>query len=564
MVQWAGFVLCGAGLLVCAQQKRVLLPIHPLSPTQPHPTPPKPPSDALPGYGWLASGNVPGRIAQCPVGTFNANRVPPPVAPVTGGLPFGCRPCSGGLTTVLNGSSTSNDCMAPPGFYNVLGKAIPCPVGKFKDTIGNDDLCTPCPEGWSTALPGAPSVDLCRRELGLGEAAGRHFFGAAEAAALLSPRPTRRPRSPHHAPKVRLSLSTLKHAGVDPGYEVDLSGELAFCPLNTYNGGGQIWAPGTTINCTACPLGMGTDYEGARTITECLVMPGYGLDPELNTTAILCPNGTYNEGWNRNQCQRCGENIATLTTGSTSSEQCIIPPGHGAGPANEREWVAFPCPPDTYGSPDVTQGLVRQDCIGCIDRMTTFNVTGSTSEAACLTRPGMGYYQNAVRLCLDGEWSAGGSRKPCSSCGNGYTTAEVGSTSAAACLLAEGWTPDGVGGAKPCARGMYKDALGPSACTACPSGTSTVDYGSTWLGDCGICKAGYGADAIDATAPSCELCAPGTYSAGGGMQACLGCDATMVSKVVSASCARVAVADCGGGGGGLRSNRFADYAARAS
>lgn len=165
--------------------------------------------------------------------------------------------------------------------------------------------------------------------------------------------------------------------------------------------------------------------------------------------------------------------------------------------------------------------------------MTTLNQTMCTSEHQCVTRPGYGYYSKEVRLCRVGEWSAGLSRDGCNHCPPGFSTAGLGSTSAADCDVAPGYTSDGRGGAVACKRGFYKVTLGPDPCLQCPNSTYTADTGSDVLSDCNMCLPGRGAPRIDPGAPACDMCGLNTWSAGLGMMGCAACAPGQVSKVVS-------------------------------
>lgn len=89
---------------------------------------------ARPGIGW-GPGDT---SAPCPVGFYNPgynNRK--------------CTKCPGSLTTLRDGSFSSQDCMAPKGHYYMRGKAVPCARGTYKDYTANND-CDECPEGITT------------------------------------------------------------------------------------------------------------------------------------------------------------------------------------------------------------------------------------------------------------------------------------------------------------------------------------------------------------------------------------------------------------------------------
>lgn len=105
---------------------------------------------ANPGYAW-ASGDA----QECAIGTFNPG--------------FNTRPCNrcpGDLTTVARGTRSQSDCVAPPGHFYSLGKALPCGQGSYKDAAGNFD-CEPCADGWSTkaGAVGAEDAAECACEL---------------------------------------------------------------------------------------------------------------------------------------------------------------------------------------------------------------------------------------------------------------------------------------------------------------------------------------------------------------------------------------------------------------
>jgi hypothetical protein len=259
---------------------------------------------------------------------------------------------------------------------------------------------------------------------------------------------------------------------------------------------------------------------------------------DATPAVVVCPAGTYNEGWNSEPCRRCDAAGGSLTTdapGAFSPDQCYTPPGHGTARTAEGGLTAAPCPADTFGVDDKTWGLVDAPCSECLEHTGTRGATGVTLGAACVTYPGYGYYTGAALECAFGTWAAGGDRSACTSCGLHYNTTDgqraiTGADGPDHCAAAAGWTPDGAGGLKPCPKGAYKDALGPAPCSPCPSGTTTTGTSAAAeVGKCDACRAGFGlppgAARIDPAAPACALCTSGSFSKGAvtGGAACTPC-----------------------------------------
>lgn len=67
----------------------------------------------------------------------------------------------------------------------------------------------------------------------------------------------------------------------------------------------------------------------------------------------------WNLGYNREPCTPCDGANGTITTAgprSTSSEDCVVPAGHGTTRTPGGARTGAPCPPDTFGSPNDTSG----------------------------------------------------------------------------------------------------------------------------------------------------------------------------------------------------------------
>jgi hypothetical protein len=136
---------------------------------QPKPTPF--PAVVNPGYGW---GNA-DTSAVCDTGFYNP-----------GYNTRRCAPCPGGLTTAATGTTTPTQCVAPPGYYYMRGKAVACPKGFYKSLLGNAD-CLACPDGFTTkdgevAKTAHTDCNCERRAPGVG---GLWLLGRLEVASAL-------------------------------------------------------------------------------------------------------------------------------------------------------------------------------------------------------------------------------------------------------------------------------------------------------------------------------------------------------------------------------------------
>ena len=145
---------------------------------------------------------------------------------------------------------------------------------------------------------------------------------------------------------------------------------------------------------------------------------------------------------------------------------------HSEFPEGETTPTCTSCPVAKYS--DVSS---NGPCTSCGNGFTTAG-TGSTSASQCICH--VGFY-------LDGS--------SCTWCGNGFTTASTGSTSATQCV---------------CHVGYYLDG---SSCTWCGIGVTTENTGSTSASQC-ICDKGYYLDGS-----SCTSCGSGTTESTGSTSA---------------------------------------------
>ncbi|GBF99837.1 hypothetical protein Rsub_12537 [Raphidocelis subcapitata] len=461
------------------------------------------------GYGW-ATGNG---SEICDYGFFNV-----------GGNNRACVECHGNLITERQGSTSPQECVAPPGYFYLSSRAAECAQGTYKDVAGNWD-CDECPDGTTTKF---------------GEVAKN---SSTDCTYL---------RPGYGAP-----------AGLTPG-----SFSATICPADTYRTGEGFYSTESGLPCEPCPDGTHTytGRVGATSQDLCLAMPGWGWNS--NGTASVCSKGTYSAGWNREPCTSCGEgSITTKTSGAYTPDQCFLPAGHGtARSSNGLVLTGAPCTVGSFGRSAPTYGLVDVECSKCQEHTTT-DGEASTGPEACLTFPGYGFNDGSVGLCGFGTYAPGHSHARCKECGNGFgfnttngggdTQPIEGADSPNDCVIASGWTGDGTGGLKPCPRGTFKSALGPAACQDCPTGTTTtLMHAAKEPSDCDACVPGFGNAAINLELPSCVICESGKYahgyvSGGKGCEPCPQIPYDYTGKMVSkrgASTPELCVAEFSGNG----------------
>lgn len=146
----------------------------------------------------------------------------------------------------------------------------------------------------------------------------------------------------------------------------------------------------SSLVCTQCPLGKSNTKEGSKTCID-LCEKGYwsidGFDSLENQQCMLCSIGTYQDQLGGTECKQCQSGYTTLSTGSTSIDDCGTRPTVSSfGPpsmvieADENGRAQFECmaagpPAPTFvikkilEAPDGYAGPVR------VEYITSGNVT---------------------------------------------------------------------------------------------------------------------------------------------------------------------------------------------
>ena len=348
--------------------------------------------------------------------------------------------------TATAGANTTKECLAAPGYLFDKFVAKPCTRGTWKDTFNTQTFCNRCPLGLNTAQTASISQSNCTQAM-----AG-----------------------------FRVVTPTV-------------SAER--CPLNSYNPGGN------SLTCIPCPDGLVTLITGARSVSSCLAPPGWGFNVNSGTAAP-CALHSFKAGFNRKGCQPCGSGFLTQATGSDSRQRCYLPAGHGTVSENGVT-RAVKCVKGLFGFASDSFGATSRPCRACQAGMTTMDshptlgsnyaATMFTSPSSCVTWPGYGYDKmaQAAKICEAGTYSEGWTLEPCSSCGEGQTTATLGTeveggSSSGQCVIAPGFHHDPQADVPvPCEIGFYCPGLtSTAAAIPCPTGTTTSVAAAKAVSEC--------------------------------------------------------------------------------
>ena len=249
------------------------------------------------------------------------------------------------------------------------------------------------------------------------------------------------------------------------------------------------------VTCTDC-WDNSTSLAGSMDIMECLCDEGYTLvEDGAGYSCVECGVGKYKQFAGFIECRECSSHSITLTTGSTSKQDCHCDVGFtgpNGGPCEE-------CGEDTFKN--MTGSGV---CFNCPEHSTTNLTVGLFTEIeACQCKAGYtGPNGGPCRMCEAGEFKAGVGPQACDDCPLNSNS----SAGAVICLCNPGY--DGVAGAcLACEENEYKAESGEGPCVGCESNA----YSAPASVEC-TCNPGW-----RGFHTSCVSCPPNRYCIGTGM-----------------------------------------------
>ena len=429
------------------------------------------------------------------------------------------------------------ECACARGYYGSVGSCLRCPIGTYKEEVGNVLACTACPAGGTTEEKGAESISSC-------------FCPDKTVAA---------------EPDL-VGTETGSTCLCDRGYfgnAADGLGSCTECPPGTYKGEAD-----NAASCESCPAGAYSDFPGNVSPASCKCYSGsvldgdacvcgagfYGSGKDGDGGCSPCPKDTYKaSSGDALGCDPCPAGAFTAATESTASSQCSCPTGtslmgdacvcdsgyFGSG----RDGTCELCPTGTY------KGEIG-DALGCTECPPggSTEATGATSESQC-SCPGTTVLQGGTCVCkkrLFGSGASGtceecpkntfkdfhGDALGCIDCPAGAVTGATGAKSADecvcpnnsmefdgnACVCRKGYFGLGADDqCDECPEGTYKEEMGDAlGCQACPGGASsrrgstardacTCPDGTVLQGDACVCTRGYYGSGEDGTCLECPL-----------------------------------------------------------
>ncbi|KAF6251142.1 hypothetical protein COO60DRAFT_1677280 [Scenedesmus sp. NREL 46B-D3] len=290
---------------------------------------------------------------------------------------------------------------------------------------------------------------------------------------------------------------------------MDGNGQCNPCTPGNFCPGGDAKVNPTNQE-SSCPSGLVTTFAGAKSQAQCFTQAGYGRvstrgsNGKVTLSGVLCEVATYNVGSNTAGCQKCGAGLTTAGTGSTAASACLAPAG-----SNLDKGIGKLCQRGTY-STDLSS---NNNCVPCPEGITTAN-EGSTTAAACSLAL-KGYYIDpsnstlAIQCPLDTYQDQEAAVTACTPCPFGWKTKETGATGLALCLAPPGFELLGnAASISACPAGSYKADWNRNLCVECGSGVITAAEGSVSKDAC-LVPAGWGLTSLSPMVA--EPCQQDTY-----------------------------------------------------
>ncbi|GIX63925.1 cysteine repeat modular protein, putative [Babesia caballi] len=250
---------------------------------------------------------------------------------------------------------------------------------------------------------------------------------------------------------------------------------------------------------------------------------------ETANQCIQCASGTFGaEIKGVVTCLKCTDyikNSTTMEAGETSIEGCLCAPGsylHG------NECIA--CPKGT-----TSEGYGSKSCPVIVETREDGKIGSKMASMRVSCKKGTFLKGDACVACTLGYYCLGGTLQPIR-CSVGMTTEKVGASQTTECVCNAGyeWID---GRCVACGRTSYKEDIGNTRCTPCPSsdiprGTIyTPSYGATSSRQCMHCNEGF---FYDAKKLSCVPCPVDSFCPGKGTIPVL-CPSNSITRGTSAT-----------------------------
>ncbi len=203
-----------------------------------------------------------------------------------------------------------------------------------------------------------------------------------------------------------------------------------------------------------------------------------------------CPKNTYRSskgGKTQSDCRSCETVLigsVTLETASTSSSQCICPPGKYA-----LNGKCINCPADTF---KIGYGNELNLCVSCPSGSTTNGTLGAHLNTMCKCKKGY-FGANGgptCEPCVAGKYQDEAGKTNCKNCTAGHYCPTNGMITPTECSTGTYQDEIGKTGCKKCDFGYYQSSKGMTSCTKCYDNATTSSQGNTSIDAC-HCLSGY-------------------------------------------------------------------------
>lgn len=519
-----------------------------------------PPGNYCPGFspeqglicpeGYFCVGGSADKVActvlpgySCPPGTSSMSGQLCPAQYYCSGINAPMQGCAyaynnDSLLTSLPGSSTSQDCVCPPGYTSVIsGVAQP--------------QCARCIQGTHKALLGNSECMLCHPNT-------YQPFGADPVLGNITCAPCRQhSQSPSGSTFCECNAGYSYTQGdaaciaCQPGhYKNSVQNTTCnICPFSTFN---PNRASVQETDCISCTEHANTTSPGSTAISDCHCNIGF-KHPEAGnySTCIQCTPGTYNSKIHQHVCTDCSAGKASHQAAAISNATCETCPsntfsGEGqarcsmcqefsvsvAGSKNYSECLCIAgysgsnlgtctaCTPNTYKNTTTNIG-----CTSCPPN-SGHSLMNASDIRSCRCNAGYtGPDGGPCEPCAIGSYKTVQSSAGCLLCGAFETTESVGGAHESVCVCKVGYsfsTQGDLPACAPCKYGFFKNASGDIACTACPDILeNTTQLGSTRSEQC-VCVAGY--TRAGGPISACSQCRSGFFKGWVGNEACSSCE----------------------------------------
>lgn len=476
------------------------------------------------GYLTLNTGST--SLTQCSEGCASGNELLPNgtcVACKEGfyrqyGIQQVCLPCPEGYTTLAVASTSADNCTVLRCLVGSRANATLtgcelCHLGEYQPQI-NQISCVPCPINYTTAQQGSVNASQCQRFCPSG-----YELKASECV-----------RCPGATYKDNTVNPLSSCVACPPGYitAIDGSTSISACSIRNCTAGFFVQKNSQGVetcalcpvdmyssqnyqtSCTSCPGGTGTRQPGSDSVNLCQAFCQSGQEL-MNSTCKSCSLGYYKDNniSRFSVCTLCPEEFITVSTGSPAVSSCSIRNCSAGFYRQVTNNTCIECPLSTY-QPDKWQTI----CLNCPpDRLT--EVTRSVNISQCLLNCSLGQEdrQGACVACAMGFYKNRTGAVACSLCPPGFRTQSTGSDDVTDCSIAAcdpgSYLHTATNTCQSCPIGQYQPDKWRDSCLLCPSGNTTYVTGAVSVSQC-LTNCSLGSE-LNMTTGSCFLCARGYY-----------------------------------------------------